>query len=819
MTQDNNLRFHGFSGKFYGFTALVTVMMGTFLPANAEEGEEAVKPANAFLEEITVTARKREENLQNTPISITAFSSDGLEARGISDISQIGEFTPNLVFDNTAAIAATSSAAAIYIRGIGQIDWALATDPGVGLYVDGVYIARSVGGVMDLLDVERVEVLKGPQGTLFGRNTIGGAISITTRKPHEELEGYGEVTFGTDDRTDFRFGINLPVSDKFMANFAGSRKKREGYVKNMNPGGPSLGGEDSWSGRASFRIIPSENFEINIAIDGTSEREEPAANVLIGVDESKFFPLVTNGAIPLFTNRHGLPAPSSICADMSNPARLQDPTCWNAQWIAGPFRTYSTHLTPNDFVNTILGRPMEPKADLDVWGASLNLDWTINDNMTAKSITAYREVSGFWARDVDHSPLLLLQTVNDYQQSQFTQEFQLLGNSDDGKLNWIAGLYYFEEDGTHIDIVEIPGSVFNSGGSIDNSSKAAFGQISYDLTEKFSLTAGARWTDDTKRFLPKSLVAQDNGLGIPVGVPVLPVVTSAICDEAVLGTDSADVAAQKNSCITNQVFDIHANAAYQWTEDFMTYASYSEGYKGGTFTQRVFPPRPDVPSARPEKVKAYEIGFKSSFMENRVRLNGAAFFTDYTDLQVNVNEQTPGTNSPQDIGIITRNAAAAEIRGFELELTAVPNDNLVIEAGLGYLDAKYTRVNAEAAGPEGISTSKQLVNTPEWSVNLAVGYSIPVGPDWTVTPRVDYSYTSKIANDAKNTPLLMQPGLSLVNAALIFEDEEGKWRVNLAVRNLTDQTYLVAGDNSTAGAFEGVYARPREWSISVKRNF
>jgi len=175
---------------------------------------------------------------------------------------------------------------------------------------------------------------------------------------------------------------------------------------------------------------------------------------------------------------------------------------------------------------------MEPKADLDVWGVSVNLDWAINDNMTAKSITAYREVSGFWARDVDHSPLLLLQTVNDYQQSQFTQEFQLLGNSDDGKLNWIAGLYYFEEDGTHIDIVEIPGSVFNSGGSIDNSSKAAFGQISYDLTEKFSLTVGARWTDDTKRFLPKSLVAQDNGLGIPVGVPVLPVVTSAICDEA-----------------------------------------------------------------------------------------------------------------------------------------------------------------------------------------------------------------------------------------------------------------------------------------------
>ncbi|WP_417624837.1 TonB-dependent receptor [Paremcibacter congregatus] len=788
--------------------------------AQAQEAapQEASKATNAFLDEITVTARKREENLQDTPISITAFSSAGIEARGISDISEIGEFTPNLVFDNTAAISGSSSSAAIYIRGIGQIDWALATDPGVGLYLDGVYIARSVGGVMDMLDVERVEVLKGPQGTLFGRNTIGGAISITTKKPHEELEGYGEATIGSDNRTDVRFGINVPISDTFMTNFSGSRKTRDGYVKNLLPGGPSLGGEDSWSGRASFRILPSDNFEINIAVDGTREREDPAANVLIGVDENAFFPLVANGAIPIFNDRHGLPMPSAVCADTSNAARLQDPTCWNAQWIAGPHTTYSTHTTPNELVNTVLGRPMEPKSDLDIWGVSLGMDWDINDDLTAKSITAYREVSGFWSRDVDHSPLLILQAVNDFQQTQFTQEFQLLGSAADGALNWIAGLYYFQEDGTHLDIVELPGSVFNSGGSVDNTSKAAFGQATYDFNDKLSLTLGARWTDDKKIFLPKSLVAQDNGLGIPVGTEVLPLVDSAICGEAVATGDSDAVVAQKNSCITAKVFDVHANLSYRWTDDFMTYASYSEGYKGGTFTQRVFPARPDVPSARPEKVKAYEVGFKSSFMDNRVRLNGAAFLTDYTDMQVNVTEQTPGTTSDQDIGIITRNAAAAEIKGVELELTAVPTDELVIEAGLGYLDAQYTDINAEAASA-GLTQDHLLVNTPEWSLNMAVGYTIALGSDWTVTPRVDYSYTSKIANDAKNTNLLIQPGLSLLNAAFIFEDEDSNWKVKLGVRNLTDQTYLVAGDNSTDGVFEGVYARPREWSITVKRYF
>lgn len=810
----------------YGAAIGVLCLMMQGVSVQAQEADK--KPAadkNAFLEEIIVTARKREENLQETPISITAFSSAGLEARGISDISEIGEFTPNLVFDNTAAISASSSSASIYIRGIGQSDWALATDPGVGLYLDGVYIARSVGGVMDLLDVERVEVLKGPQGTLFGRNTIGGAISVTTRKPHEELKGYGEVTIGSENRTDVRFGINVPVSDQFMTNFSGSRKTRNGYVKNLIPGGPSLGGEDSWSGRASFRIIPSDNFEINIAVDGTREREEPAANVLIGVDESKFFPLVINGAIPIFNNRHGLVTPSAVCADASNPARLKDTSCWNSQWIAGPFATYSTHVTPNKFVNNILGRPMEPKSDLDIWGVSANLDWNINDRLSIKSITSYREVSGYWARDIDHSPLLILQTVNDFQQTQFTQEFQILGTAAGGALNWLAGLYYFQEDGTHVDIVELPGSVFNSGGSIDNISKAVFGQATYDFTDKFSLTIGARWTDDKKIFLPKSVVAQDNGLGIPVGVPVLPVVANAICDAEISTGDSAAVKAQKNSCITNQVFDAHVNMAYRWTEDFMTYASFSEGYKAGTYTQRVFPPRPDVPSARPEFVKAYEIGFKSSFMDKTVRLNASAFLTDYTDMQVNVNEQTPGTNSPQDIGIITRNAASAKIKGMELELTALPSDNLVIEVGVGYLDAKYTALTAEAIDA-GLTLDHQLVNTPEWSVNMAMGYTMPLGSDWTLTPRLDYSYTSKIANDAKNTGTrpediasLVQLGLSLLNLALIFEDDAGDWKVKLGVRNMTNQTYLVAGDNSTPGVYEAVYARPQEWSISVKRKF
>ena len=759
--------------------------------------QEQQSVSDMMFEEITVTARKREENLQDTPISITAFTANGMEARGMSDISQLGEFTPNLVFDNTAAIAATSSAAAIYIRGVGQIDWALPTDPGVGLYVDGVYIARSVGGVLDLLDVERVEVLKGPQGTLFGRNTIGGALSITTKKPHEELEGYAEATIGSYDRTDLRFGINVPISETFFANFAGSRKKRDGYVKNLLPGGPDLGDEDAWAGRAAFRWLASDNLEINIAVDGTREREAPAANVLIGVDETQFFPMVTNNVIPLRTDLHGLPVPSAVCADMGDPARLSDPTCWNAQWIAGPFETYSQHTTQNELMNTIIGRPMEPKSDLDLWGVSLGIDWDINENLTAKSITAYREVEGYWARDVDHSPLLILQTVNEFTQDQFTQEFQLLGNNMDGALNWIVGLYYFEESGNHIDIVELPGAVFDSGGSIENTSKAIFGQATYDFTEQLSLTLGARYTDEDKSFSPDSTVAQDNGLGIPAGVPVLPVGV----------TEEQDA----------EVFDIHANLAYRWSEDLMTYASYSEGYKGGTFTQRVFPPRDYVPVARPEKVKAYELGFKSTFADDRVRFNGAFFYMDYTDMQVNIVAQIPG-GTVDDIGIITDNAASAEIKGAEFDLLAALSDNLVVEATLGYLDPQYNELTPGAIAA-GLTLDSMFVNAPEWSINVGVAYTINLTDDWSVTPRLDYAFTSKVANDAKNTPELIQDDLHLLNAVLMFSDIDDEWNVNLGVRNLTDETYLYAGDNSTDGVIEGVYARPREWYLSVKRKF
>src|SRR5690606_39184581 len=248
--------------------------------------------------------------------------------------------------------------------------------------------------------------------------------------------------------------------------------------------------------------------------------------------------------------------------------------------------------------------------------------------------------------------LTVLQTANYYEQDQFSQELQVQGTALDGSLKWLIGGYYFEEQGQHWDVIELAGSVFDSGGLVDNDNKAIFGQFTYDVTDNFHVTLGGRYTDEKKRFNPKSRVAQDNGLGIPAGVLVLPDAWASLSTEE---------------------FTPYVNAAFDITEDAMVYASFSRGFKSGTFTQRVFPPRPDIPSADPEKVDAYEIGFKTNWYDRRIRLNGAAFWTDYKDMQVNVSEAVPGGT---EIGIITRNAAKARIKGFELELLALPVDNL-----------------------------------------------------------------------------------------------------------------------------------------------
>ncbi len=764
-------------------------------PAQAQEDAQAEQD-NVGVEAITVTARRREESLQDTPIAISAVTSAGLEARGIDNVTQIGDFTPNVKFNSSVPVSASNATAAIFIRGIGQNDYQLSADPGVGLYLDGVYISRGVGNVLDVLDVERIEVLRGPQGTLFGRNTIGGAVSVVTKKPDDELAGSIELTTGSFGRFQGKASLNLPLADGIYSSVAGFIHQRDGYVKGMVDGAPDLGDTDQLGGRFALRLEPSSDFTIDLSIDGSRTRENSAPNVAIKIDETAPAPSVWNA---LYSGAAG------ICTDTSNPARLTNQNCFNSQWVMGPYRHGGTFTSVSDvFTN---GNPdkYQSASNVDIWGASATMEWQVSDAISIKSITAYREVTGFWTRDSDHSPATIVETNSSWKQDQFSQELQLLGDFADGRVNWVLGGYYSSESGNHRDLVNIVDAVFMSGAVLDGESLAFFGQATWEIVPDLNLTGGLRWTEDKKSFNNQNQYVVE--AGFLTGAPYNPDGSGLEDGDPLMGPLG------QTAKIADRAWTPMVSLSYRFSPELLTYVSFSQGFKGGGFTQRVFPPFSFIPSFEPETSKTYEIGFKSDLFDRRLRLNGAVFQNDYDNLQITVNDPTLG------FAPIIQNAAKARIRGVELELTAQPIFGLQIEAGMGYLDAEYREVDIRAL-TAGVTTDTKLQNAPEWTLSAGVSYKIEAQGLGSFTPRVDWSYRSTVYNDAVNTPELVQDGYHLLNASVTYRDESEKWSVALGVKNLTKEVYLGSGySDSFAGVIEGVYGRPREWYLSAKYAF
>ena len=714
------------------------------------------------LEEIIVTARRRVENLQETPISITALSAKGISDRNIDQVQQITSFTPNLTFDVGTPISGNKSSASIFIRGIGQNDFTLNNDPGVGLYVDGVYVARSVGQALDLFGVERIEVLRGPQGTLFGRNTIGGAIAVTTSKPGPEAAGQLSATVGRFNRANVRGWTNVPIDDELFLTLGASTLNSNGYLDAPNLG-DDLGGDKSFAGRAALRWIPSERLTFDASLELTQIREESAPNILLYTNENSLFASYHNQAIA-----------GGSCA--VSPSPLDNPACYNNQFLANGKRVSFTAYS---------------QSDVDIFAGSLTAEYDINDNVTFKSISAYRKLESDFGRDSDLSPSLITQTEDLFDQSQFTQELQMAGSTLDDNLHWLIGFYHFQEEGDHNSLVSFSTGALRSGGSVDNDSNALFTQVTFESADWVSLTAGLRYTEETKRFTPDQVITKTSPVFVPVGVPVLPGIEAELKFEELTPM---------------------ASAMFTLSPDLNVYASYSRGFKSGGFSQRVFPPLPVIPEFGPETVEVFELGFKYTGFDNQLRLNGAVFQSDYEDIQVNV---------LLGVAPITANAAEATIRGFELELSAAPTENLAIDAGIGYLDAEYTKIGANAAFL-GLDLDDDLVKTPEVSFNLGVSYVIHLSNGHTLTPRVDWSYRSRVKNIADNnlgTPVT-QDSYDLVNLSARL-DLQDSLSVTAAILNLSDEFYITSGffDPGFIGFAEGTLAPPREWRLTVTKDF
>ncbi len=730
-----------------------------------------------------MTARKREENLQNTPLSISAFTANELEQRQIRSTDQLADVTPNLTFDAFAPSSGQNASSQIYIRGIGQSDFTAVTDPGVGLYIDGVYMARSIGGTMDFLDLERIEVLRGPQGTLFGRNTIGGAIALHTVRPDDQFGGSVEAQVGSDDMLYLTGDINIPITEGLYSKFSITQRDRDGYTDRVQHAdrqldgvalptdGKDLGDDNTFAARASFVWQPTETLNFFLTGDYTDESENGAPTTSRGLNDQQTFPSHTNR----FANTNCPLFPPPLPPGPAN-STGGNPLCINDTYQRDEFESEGN---------------AEISSELEMWGVSLEANWEVADWLTVKSITAYRDIDAYSARDADGTPYQVFHTQDPFDQNQTSQELQFSGNTDN--LKWLVGLYYFEEDADNPNPVQLPEPTIGkiiSGGQVDNDNYAVFGQATYSLGEKWDLTAGIRYTDETKRFKPYSFADGDYTMGGP-GSPFVryfdcPTGQEPGCDgvNGRLFTDGDRLIPKGEYKEEFDDWTPMVNIAYQANDDVMLYTSYSEGFKSGGFDQRFIAPLPEPSSFDPEKAKTYEVGMKSSWMDNTLRLNVSAFYTDYEDIQIIVR---------QGFAPLTFNAGDAEISGFEIESTWIPTSAWIIQANVGYIDAEYSNLD-DSVQTVGITEDHALPQTPEWSGNLGIAYTGQIG-GWTVTPRVDWAYTDEVHNNAVNTPQLIQDSYSLYNAAITVLSEDEKWEFMLAGRNLGDETILVAGSS------------------------
>ena len=778
--------------------ACVAIASGAFLVTSSNDAraqEQQATSANV-IEEIIVTARRREESLMSTPTSITAFTTDELQARQIDQIDQIAKATPGLVFQRQAGH--NNHTSRIFIRGIGQDDYVPTKQVGVGLYVDGVYVAQNAGSLIEVVDVESIEVLRGPQGTLFGRNTIGGAIQVNTIKPREEFEADVELLAGSYDRWRVKGRVNIPFSDTFYGRFAALVQEKDGFIK--TPLSPSSdegkGGDNIDAGRVALRWTPNDSLTIDFAGDYSKQQSHGAPQVLGTTINNAFVgrgPRITNAA-----QYNWAVAPALGAGQFDNSYFLGDET--------------HTSLTGE-----------ENNVESEVLGVHLTVQWDISDNMLFKSITSYRDIDIDANGDFDHTPLSVFHGSDNHEGEAYSQELQLSGSAFDERMHWVTGLYYYAEEILNLNTVLFPTFHLVSGSNVDNKSTAVFGQFTYDLSEKWSLTLGGRYTDEdldsianddhsyiTAWFCPwqpspppagihNLFVCQQQGPGFagyaPVAVP--PANTPFPGSFRILPNNETFTSDE------NQ-FEPYVNLAYNFTDQLMGYVSYAEGFKGGGFTQRI-PPGRTVESFAPEFANVYEIGAKWS--GEKIRLTSALFYTDYEDLQVLTTRLLGGT---------TENAADAEIKGGELELLVAITDRFRISLGLSYVDGQYNDVDEFVSFDE----NNDLPFLTEWQHNASASYVLPLSTGDLVA-RVDYSYTDEYYSEAENLPEHLYGDYSLWNASLTYTHRSEKWQVALAGRNLADEYYKVSGSQSFSrtGWAQQVVGPPREWSLRFSYSF
>jgi iron complex outermembrane recepter protein len=743
----------------------------------------ALAQESAQLEEVVVTARKVEESVQDVPVAMTTLSPTRMKDLSIINFSDVARSTPNLFVTRYNSNPASPL---ITIRGQAQQDVILSIDSPVGVYVDGVYLPHSFGLDAAMVDVERVEVLKGPQGTLYGKNTTGGALSVVTKNPNlTQFGGFGEFTLGNYDFVGINAAINVPiVQDKLAVRLVASNSNHNSYGRDAR-GGP-VNDDHSRFYRAKIRWEPADNVRVLISGDYQRLWNRGSAIHLTEVNDfpstARNTPATATGFLQARAEL-GLP---------NTPAGILAARNVLASYI------YGQPNGPKRFYDSSTVAPQQ--GHYDGWGTSADIAVDLTDTMTFRSITSFRKFVRSDVIDIDASPFTIIESLNTARSKNWAEEAQLTGRGE--KYNWIVGAYANWEDAIDISPNTItvplinPTSPGRNLADLKQSSWAVYGQAGYSLTEQLRVTAGLRWTSETKQNISTNNAGPTFICSIPVVLRTTPAVCSAKFEN------------------TYDDYSYLLSLDYKPVEDVLLYAKTSRGFKGGGQNIRGSGTPESFNPFRPETVTDYEVGVKSDLLDRRLRINAAAFHSDYKDVQRTARILATNGNV---VSLLT-NAAKAKIDGAELEITARPIAPLTLNFSAGYTDAKYKEFFDAALGDR----TNEPFSLPKTTWSVSGTYVIPMGAGH-LRLAADYSWRSKVvlAPAAVFKDAAAQDAYGLLNTRVSFNIDSADLEIAAFVKNVAGKHYY-----SAAGSFDNSLGydllwvgNPRTYGVQLIKKF
>jgi len=724
--------------------------------------------ASAQVEEVIVTAERREASIQDVPVAVSAYNDETLEALQVEDTLDLINVVPNLFGGNNTGIG---SANMYYMRAQGNDESIATFDPPVGTYIDGVYVSRQNANNFTLFDVERIEVLRGPQGTLFGRNTTGGAINVVLKDPSPETGGFVEAGFGRYNEYRVRGSVDIPVSDTFLTKFSGYHISNDGWLENRNP---AVGGDynvrDSIGLRADFRYMPTDMLTWDLTLEYIDDEAGNIHGDLVGDDR------VTTSIAPL-----GAPTSALDFLTLNIPG--------GDVFVPVPYQQKADYGSVSETFSVI--------SDLTYSAQGGELEFILGwRDLEQDFFLNFPQVPGDAADD-------FFWIDNNGVHEQLTAEVKWSARYFDDKLDFVSGVFYLDEDNeTDFADLLIGGGFLLADRVLENTtdSWAVYAQGDYALSDRWTLTLGARYTDEEKEIaitdnigprgdIPQSLTLETENL-VAFGIPVT----------------------QTESIVTPRIA-----LKYDYSDDLMVYASATRGFKSGGWNAREAL-APTMEPFGPEKLWAYELGFRADMFNSLVRANGTLFYTDLEDLQTT--SATPSGN------FLTTNAGGLEVTGFELEINAVPNDWLNLFASLGLQDAEYVDIgdqvaacrailpepNTEFAALDGNCNVADPKRSPDWTLTLGAFLDFPVEAlGASLQPNLSSRFigpnvvgTRQLGEN--DTEIIVNLGVSLV-------DDGGVWSVTAECNNCSDEEYI------TSNLFTNYWTPPMTWQVRGRWNF